>query len=410
MPRYRIRAIDRSGKRTVSTIHAETENEAHLSLCERGWTVLSIKLLRANRRHQHRLQKASNASGGILFRQLGELLIVGVPLNTAVDEIRRLAPIGVLANAWARLSRLMDEGVSLVDAMESYPGLLAPRHLAVLNAGQNRQALAQALIDVGKELAWRAEILQRWKQVCIYPLFSIALLVTVCVFLITQVVPSLQPLLQPIVHSLPWMTQRILTLSNAVDQVDTSASSLIIYSLSAAIVILLCSILLASVLIKSKSMQSIWLNSGISQRWVWPFSVAVHAQTVHVLLKQNIPLPKALSLAAPAAAWFGTKDVWENVAQRVQHDGLWADAMKLESVVPKLYVSLVGVGEQYGTLDKSTAIVAEVFYDRFKQRLQRIDVLIGPFLLVMAGSLIGMIFLWVILPVYEVVALQGGIA
>ena len=136
----------------------------------------------------------------------------------------------------------------------------------------------------------------------------------------------------------------------------------------------------------------------------------MYKRQVHVLLKQNIPLPKALGLAAPAAAWFGTRHTWEMVASRVQRDGLLADAIGSASTVPKLYVSLVRVGEQYGTLDKSMAIAAEVFHDRFKHRLQRIDALIGPVLLVLAGGLIGMVFLWIILPVYDVVALQGGYA
>jgi len=404
MPRYRIRAVDRSGKRIVSTIHAIDETTASQSLCERGWTVLAIKPTRTNRRQQRLLQKASNASGGILFRQLGYLLAAGVPINTAVEEIHQLAPKGVLANSWARLSETMNEGAPLIHAMENSSGLLAHRHIAMLKAGQSQNDLAQALTDVGDELAWRAEFLQRWRQVCTYPLFAIALLVVVCVFLITQVVPSLQPLLQPMADELPWMTQKILLIA------DKNAKQSYLNSSFLGMVGIVClgvSWFLYK-LTKQELFIELWLKSRFAQRWVWPFSVAAHAQTVHVLLKQNIPLPTAVSLAAPAAAWFGTACTWEKVAFRMKYDGLFAEAIQSTSEVPRLYSALIRVGEQHGTLDKSTAMASEVFYYRFKQRLQRVDVLVGPVLLMLAGGLIGMVFLWIILPVYDLISLQGS--
>ncbi len=410
MHRYRIRAVDRSGKRISSVTSAVDVTTARHSLHERGWTVLSVKPVYGDQRLRRRLHKASNLEGGTLYRQLGELLAAGVPIKIALEEIQRLAPVGVLSVAWRRLSSTVNEGESFVHALNQSPGLLAPRHIASLSASQSQSDLAQGLIDIGKEIAWRAQMRKRWQQASAYPVFAILLLLLVSIFLITQVVPSLQTLLDPVAHELPWMTQRILALSSALTHANVSAGQWVFYIFLSFVILFFIIGLVSRLMIRNEAIVKSWLRCGFAERWVWPFSVAVHAHTLHVLLKQNVPLPKAVSLAASAAAWFGTKRVWEDVAQRVNQDGLFAESVVSTGVVPELYVALIRVGEEFGTLDHSLAMATEVFHDRYSQRLQRLDVIIGPALLVMAGSLIACIFVWILLPVYDVIALQGGTA
>ena len=152
-----------------------------------------------------------------------------------------------------------------------------------------------------------------------------------------------------------------------------------------------------------------WLSCRFVRRWVWPFSVAAHAQTVHLLLSQKIPIAESVRLAAPAAGFFGTLPVWQQVAERVGREGLFADAVQSFPEVPSLYVSLIEVGERHNTLEMSLAMASNAFHGRFVSQMKKLDTLIGPAMLLLVGALMTCIIVWVLLPVYDAIALQGGL-
>jgi len=214
MPKFRVRAVNRSGSRIVTTLSAKDAAAVKLSLSDRGWTLLSVKKVFETGIRERHLNRCSNKSGVFLFRQLAELLNVGVPMNVALEEVLRLSPGGPLSQAWGQVLRSVSQGESLVEALASCKGLLAARHLAALNAGHTQKDISNALMGISEELEWRSEVIQRWRQACAYPVFAIGLLALVCGFLLTTVVPSLKPMLEPVASSLPWVTQQIIQLSD----------------------------------------------------------------------------------------------------------------------------------------------------------------------------------------------------
>jgi len=69
---------------------------------------------------------------------------------------------------------------------------------------------------------------------------------------------------------------------------------------------------------------------------------------------------------------------------------------------------LVRVGERHGNLAASLDMVSRLFRDRAVHRLERIDTLIEPVLILFIGGLMAAVVVWVLLPVYGVLALSGG--
>lgn len=410
MPRFRVRAVNRSGCRVVTISSAKDVGAVRASLTERGWTVLSIKPVFAGRWRERQLHRRSNSSGVFLFRQLAELLSVGVPISTALEETQRLAPAGLLSQSWGRVVRAVNQGESLVDALASCKGLLAVRHLAALNAGQSQKDMSTALMGISEELEWRANVIQRWRQACTYPLFAVILLLVVCGFLLTSVVPSLQPMLQPMASELPWVTQQIISFSTVANSGQRLLFVVLQYALIVFVVFALTYVVFKSSKQLQRGLRKRWLACRFFQRWVWPFSVAAHARTVHLLLEQRISLSESVRLAAPAAAFCGTYPVWQRIAERVEHEGLFADAVQSASEIPSLYASLIRVGERHNTLESSLEMASNAFYGRFEAQMKKLDVLIGPIMLLLVGAMMACIIVWVLLPVYDVIALQGGIA
>jgi len=407
MPRFRVRAVDRSGTRVSIVSVARDASTVRTVLGEREWTILSVAPVRGDLWRQTRLRWQSRRYGIVLLRQLGELLRVGVPMDEALLELQRLAPRGPLSDAWQQVHRAVERGDLFVDALSVSSGLLAERHLAALSVGQSRQDLAKALIEVSDELAWRADVLQRWQRASSYPLIALLLLLCVSGFLLTSVVPSLEPLLQPVITDLPWVTQRVVLLSNSTEQKSFWLN--IAGGVTSGVLtwLLCCQILGWKKRVKPWLLHQC-LKGAFANHWVWPFAVAAHANTIRLLLNQNIPLPQAVVLAAPAAGLFGTQNTWLRIAHSVEQGGSFADAVEQAELVPRLYVSLVRVGESHGTMKASLAMASTLYHERAVQQLQRLDTLISPFLLIFVGTFMAGVVVWLVLPVYDAVALYGN--
>lgn len=409
MPRYRVRAVDRSGSLIVTVSEAAGSEQLRVSLIERGWTIVSIKSIPGQRLHQWRLQRAANSVGVLLVRQLGELLHVGVPVVVALQEVRQLAPAGPLSNAWGRVSRAVEQGESLVDAIESMPGLFLDRHLAVLSVGLSQPKLATALLDVAAELSWRGQLVQRLRLAASYPIFAAIVLFLVSVFFFLQVVPALMPILVPVKSELPWVTQKIVAFSvtREVDHGTLSGNTFFLFFV--AVLVLFLVVILGSKHIPLSLVKTRILSTRVYQQWVWPFSIAMHARSVQLMLKQGMPLPEAVRLAAFAAGTMGTRRVWLEVAGCVERDGLLGHAVKRAQVLPNLYESLIKVGERHNTLEASLEMSAKLYHERITLKLDHLSTLIGPVLLLMVGAVMACGFAWVVVPVYDAIAAQGSL-
>lgn len=412
MPRYRVKAVDASGMRTVTFSEAQSADAVRQLLEERGWTVLRVKPASITRLQRLRLVHIASKHGVVLLEQLGQLLSVQVPLAVALDEVSGLAPPGTLKAAWHSAASEVKQGESLHGALARCDGLLAKRHIAVLAATQTQQDLASALLRISAELTWRAGLLARLKQIGSYPLFTVVLLLAVSVFLLIVLVPSLHPLLSPHKDALPWVTQQLLLLSHGITHGQLTLHRLlpwIGYALIACVA--LCAVAQVfkpqGVLFKQRCLE-LWLGSALAQKWLWPFSVAAHARTLQLLIAQQIPLTEAVQLAAPAAGLLGTQASWQQVAHSVERDGSLCQALCGVKVIPTLYTSLVRVGERHGTLEQSLSTVTQAFEQRLNRQIQQLEVWLGPCLLLLVGALMVGIVGWLFVPLYQVITSQAG--
>jgi len=410
MPNFQIRAVNTAGKRVVTVIDAANSRTVHDAIRERGWTVLSVSPVFGARWQQYRLKRLMHPAGIVLIQQLGELLRVGVPLSIALLELKKVAPAGPLCKAWSQVQHAVAGGESLTNALSSCHGILPPRYIAALSAAQSGGQLATSLLDISEELTWYSNTLQRWRQAASYPVFTLLVLLGVSGFLLLYVLPDLQPLLQPVRADLPWVTQHALLLSNAIHSDDELIFWLLGF-FGMIIIFVFSGLLLLRRWHRLRSaLLNIWLRCSFAQTWIWSFSVAAHARALQTLLKQNIPLSRAVHMAAPAAGIGGTQAVWQQVAKQVEHGDLLADAIGQAAVVPQLYVSLLQVGERRGTLLGSLAMASGLFQQRAEFRLQRIDTLIGPVLVLSVGALMVGVIVWVLLPAYDAVSRYGAIS
>ena len=74
---------------------------------------------------------------------------------------------------------------------------------------------------------------------------------------------------------------------------------------------------------------------------------------------------------------------------------------------PPMFVQMVGVGEQAGTLEKMLSKVAQAYEREVESAVMGMTALIEPVMIVLMGGVVGVIILSILLPIFEMNQMIG---
>ncbi|MEZ6187119.1 MAG: type II secretion system F family protein [Planctomycetota bacterium] len=116
-----------------------------------------------------------------------------------------------------------------------------------------------------------------------------------------------------------------------------------------------------------------------------------------VMLRSGLSLLRALQVLAPQARRPRLRQVWLDVAQRIQGGASFADALAAHPCFPELVVQLVRVGEQTGTLEPVLTRAATSLERRRTLRASVLSALLYPtIVLLMTGGVSAFVVLYVL--------------
>ena len=126
-----------------------------------------------------------------------------------------------------------------------------------------------------------------------------------------------------------------------------------------------------------------------------------------LLLKSGAALPESLQMAGDTVSNHIFREAVADVRQQVMQGAALGKAVEALPFMPQLYVQMVMVGEESGSLETNLANMAAYYEEEVENQLNSLTALIEPALTVTLGVIVGFIALAVILPIlqlYETVA------
>jgi len=126
------------------------------------------------------------------------------------------------------------------------------------------------------------------------------------------------------------------------------------------------------------------------------------ASTMSSLMRAGLPIIETVTIAAETVG----VDDYRTALLHIANDGLSkgmtiGEAFRRETVFPHMVSSLIAISEKAGHLDEVLATLADFYDANIDANIKTLVSLIEPFMLLLMGSMVAIIALSIIVPVYQ---------
>jgi type IV pilus assembly protein PilC len=265
----------------------------------------------------------------------------------------------------------------------------------MVQAGESAGILDVMMERLSLTLEKNEALRSKIRSALMYPSAVLSVAVGILVMILVFVVPVFQDVFKSFGADLPWATQIVVSLSDALVQSGP---------------LLLIALILA-----------FWFSQRPSQtrdlwrqwmaRWLlrWPVVgplvttsvVARWGQTLSALLSAGVPLTEALGPTAQACDHPVFARWTLQFQRRVAQGGSLSEAMGQNRRFPAMIVQLCAIGEETGSLDSLLARAASLMETEMDDQVNGLSSLLEPLIIVVLGGFIGAILVAMYLPIFR---------
>ncbi len=399
MPAYQYRARDKFGKPISGVMAAETESALVFKLNQLGYVPIDIT--------------ATEEKGGSLFdawhrvrfsdlnmftRQFATLQRAGLPVLLSLSALKEQAANTALEGIISGISRDIESGESLTEALGKYPRVFGPLYINMISAGETAGTLSDTLERLAVLGENDEKIRLRVKTATRYPIIVIIALTIGFFILTTFVVPRFAQIYSKFTTQLPLPTRILLWINFAVTKFWW-LSILAIAALSFAF----------NRFINTKPGRAWWDNLKLRVPVFGPLvlklSMSRFSRITATLLESGVPILRIMDLAAAGSGNTIIARTIESIKASINEGKGIAEPMKVSKMFPAMVVQMVSVGEATGKLDELLLHVSDYYDSQVDYTISNMASLIEPILIVILGSAVLFMALGIFLPMWNLMSL-----
>lgn len=390
---YVWQGTDSQGQAMSGELSAANPRLIRAQLRKQGITATRVR--RKPRGWPRLTQRIRTQEIALFSRQLATLIQAGVPLLQSFEIIAESFDHQQMRQLLASLKRDVEAGASLATALRRHPRHFDELYCNLVDAGEQAGALDTLLERVATYKEKSENLKARLKKAMIYPLAVVGVAIIVSSILLLKVVPQFQSLFASFDAELPWLTQRVITLSQLLQNHGG---------------LLLAASLATGIAMPVVYRRSARLRDGLdislfrlplSGPLLHKSAVARYARTLATTFAAGVPLVQALDSVAGASG----NSVFKRAVERIRHQvasGMQLNfAMRTSGVFPTMAVQMTAIGEESGTLDHLLEKVAAHYEDEVDNLVDSLSRLMEPLIMVVLGSIVGALVVAMYLPIFQ---------
>ena len=387
---FQWQGLDAQGRPAQGRLKAQDAGLAHALLRRQG-----LQQVRLQRLWWEAVARVRTADLSLMTRQLAALLRAGVPLLQALDMLTRSLASAPLLSIVQAVHDEVASGTALHAALAQHPSTFSGLYTSMVHAGEAAGILDTMMERLAQTLEKNELLRSRVRSALVYPCVVMSVAIGVVVLMLVFIVPVFEEVFQSFGAELPWATQMVVALSQAL----SASWPLAVLGALAALWFWQQP---AKAQAQFKSQRDQWLLQ-------WPLwgpllatsVVARWAQTLSALLSAGVPLAEALLPAAQACDHAVYERVSLQLQRQVAQGSRLSEAMAHSGRVGPMIVQLCATGEETGTLDALLARAASLMETELADRVSALSSLLEPLIIVLLGGLIGGILVAMYLPIFR---------
>lgn len=407
MPKFKIDAVDKSGRRVSRSVDAATEAEAAASIRRDGLTVSSIKAEGAAPKKRKRggsffaLTKAdaparvSGADLAIFTRQFATMIGAGIPVLECMDVLAQQAEDPGFSRT---LNEIIDDirgGRDLSSSLAEYPKIFDNIFVNMIKAGEASGQLETILVRLAEFMEASVKLKREIKSAMTYPCISLTMIFLVTGFLMIFIIPQFAEIFIQLEIELPTPTLAVLWMSEFM----VGWWYIILGALVALIVALK---IWKTTETGGYIIDKVTLKVPVFGPLFQKVALSRFARTFSTLISSGVPMLGALDIVGATSGNKVIEMTIHNCKESVRNGEPLSKPLSESPIFPPMVVRMIAIGERSGALEQLLEKISEFYDEQVAAAVEALTSMIEPIMISIMGVLVGGIVISVFLPIIKI--------
>ena len=369
---------------------AKDEEEARKKLQRRG-----IRPLRISKVKTARKRRITQEDITVFTRQLATMMKAGLPLMQAFEIVARGHSNPSMTEMLMQVRSDVEQGSALGKSFSKYPKYFDRFYCNLVSAGESGGVLESLLDKLAVYKEKTQAIKKKVKTALTYPIAIIVVAIALIFIMMMFVLPAFKEVYANMGAELPGLTQLVMSLSDLF--VD--------YGWIMIILLIASAFGLYKLHEKSPTFQkridALILRLPVFGAIVRKATIARWARTTSTLFAAGVPLVEVLDSVAGASGNILYEEATQDIRAKVTQGLSLTSSMQSTDMFPNMVIQMAAIGEESGSLDDMLNKAAEFYEDEVDNSVTRLSHLMEPIIMVVLGSLIGILLIAMYLPLFN---------
>lgn len=402
---YEYQGYDTSGKKASGAIDAESPKAARSKLRGQGILATQISSGTGGREMlKSPLGAVMNRIGAkdvtAFTRNLTTLLAGGLPLVESLDSLRDQTTNVRFKRVVTDIRESVAQGSSLADALSKHPGQFDSLYVNLVRAGEASGALDRTLSKLAVFQEERLRQRRRITGAMVYPAIMTIVGCSVLFFLLTHVMPKIQPIFEDMSQALPLPTVILLFVSEFLGN-----------WWPALLIAMALAVFAGSKYIKTEAgrqrLDRALLRMPVLGGFIRSAAIARFASALSVLLSGGVTLIEAMRVTGDIAGNSLIKSAIDQAIVNITEGQAIAEPFRRSGVFPPLVTRMIDAGERSGSLTEMLERIADAYDFEVETGLSTLVSLVEPVMILLMGGAVGFIVMAILLPIFELSQMAG---
>jgi type IV pilus assembly protein PilC len=388
MPLYKYSAIAIDGKKRRGKLEAANVAQLSNQLRTEGFFLLE----QSNQDAAQTQSKLKLPEIADFCRQLSAMLSSGITLIRAMTIIAQRDSKPQVKRVYSAVILELQKGASLSESMSKQGNAFPELLVNMIKAGESSGRMDVTTAKMADTYDKKHKIEGKIRSATAYPLFLLALIVLVMIFLFTFVLPNFFSMFDGM--TLPLPTRVVLGISNFLTRHWLPSLICVIIGIS---------LILAVFRAPSPriALDHFKLKTPKVGRLLRTIYTARFARTMASLYVSGIPMIQALRISRGTIGNKYIEQQFDGVISALANGRTLSLALQpVNGFDPKLNATVL-IGEESGRLEQMLESVADQFDYEAETATQRLVALLEPMLIVLMAVIVAFIIISVMLPIFQ---------
>lgn len=383
-------------------IKAEDENDLVIKLKFSGLYLIDYEAVEAKKDviGGNKL-KLSVKDISVLCRQLASMLSAGVTLVKALNILYLQIEKKNIKEAVKRLYESVQKGEQFSEALKKQRDIYPELMISMVEAGEGSGRLDSVVEKLAVHYEKDVKLKSKIRTALTYPAILAILSIVVVVVLVTQVLPIFIGMFNDAGTELPAPTRIIMGMSFLL------TNYWYIFIIAVGLIVLSFRVYLSK---ESglKNWHKLLLKVPVIGKTQVKLAAVRFTNTLATLLSSGMNLLPALDIATKVV---GNRIIMEGlyVSKEDIRKGMpLSQSLRKVNVLPAMVYSMVGIGEESGSIEKMLEKCAEYYDNEVDNAITKLVSMIEPMMIIIMAIVIGFIVIAMMMPIFDIYGAAAG--